>query len=84
MNQFSMNLERARLLLQQGRTADAKKELKQVLSQEPDNDMALSLYGQCLLEEKKTEEAITVFQQAIAKDPEHGYYFYLLGFAYYQ
>jgi tetratricopeptide (TPR) repeat protein len=37
-----------------------------------------------LLEEKKTEEAIAVFQQAIAKDPEHGYYFYLLGFAYYQ
>jgi tetratricopeptide (TPR) repeat protein len=84
MNEFSMNLERARLLLQQGRTADAKKELKQVLSQDPDNDIALSLYGQCLLEEKKTEEAITVFQQAIAKDPEHGYYFYLLGFAYYQ
>ncbi|HPH32482.1 MAG TPA: tetratricopeptide repeat protein [Chitinophagaceae bacterium] len=84
MNEFSMNLERARLLLQQGRTADAKKELKQVLSQDPDNDTALSLYGQCLLEEKKTDEAISVFQQAISKDPEHGYYFYLMGFAYYQ
>ncbi len=84
MNEFSTNLERARLLLQQGRTTDAKKELKQVLSQDPDNDTALSLYGQCLLEEKKTEEAIAVFQQAIAMDPEEGYYFYLLGFAYYQ
>ncbi len=83
MNQFDVNLERARLLLQQGRTADAQKELKQILSQDPDNDSALSLYGQCLLEEKKTDEAIAVFQQAISLDPEHGYYFYLLGFAYY-
>lgn len=83
MNEFSMLLERARLLLSQGRTADAKKELQQVLSQDPGNDTALSLYGQCLLEEKKTDEAIQVFQQAIAIEPEHAYYFYLLGFAYY-
>ncbi len=83
MNEFSTILERARLLLSQGRTTDAKKELQQVLSQDPGNDIALSLYGQCLLEEKKTDEAITVFHQAIAIDPEHAYYFYLLGFAYY-
>jgi len=83
MNEFSMHLERARLLLSQGRTADAQKELKQILAQDPENDTALSLYGQCLLEEKKTDEAITLFQKAIAIDPEHGYYFYLLGFAYY-
>jgi tetratricopeptide (TPR) repeat protein len=83
MNEFSMILERARLLLSQGRTADAKKELQQVLSQDPGNDTALALFGQCLLEEKKTDEAIKVFQQVISLEPEHAYYFYLLGFAYY-
>lgn len=83
MNHSDANLERARLLLQQGRTSDALKELKNILAQDPENDLALSLYGQCLLEEKKTEEAIAVFKQTIALDPENGYYFYLLGFAYY-
>ena len=83
MNEFSTLLERARLLLSQGRTTDAKRELQQVLSKDPQNDIALSLFGQCLLEEKKTDEAITVFQQAIALEPENAYYFYLLGFAYY-
>ena len=83
MNEFSTLLERARLLLSQGRTTDAKRELQQVLSKDPQNDLALSLFGQCLLEEKKTDEAIRVFQQAIAIEPENAYYFYLLGFAFY-
>ena len=52
MNHSDANLERARLLLQQGRTADALKELKNILAQDPENDLALSLYGQCLLEDK--------------------------------
>lgn len=83
MNEFSTLLERARLLLSQGRITDAKREIQQVLSKDPQNDIALSLFGQCLLEEKKTDEAITVFQQAIALEPENAFYFYLLGFAYY-
>ena len=40
-----MILGRARLLLDQGRTNDAIKEVKQVLHQDPENDGALSLYA---------------------------------------
>jgi tetratricopeptide (TPR) repeat protein len=77
-------LDRADLLLNQGRYKDAEHTIKQALEQEPDNDYALALLGRCYFDAKRYEDGIAVIQQAIAIQPNHDFYFYLLGFGYYQ
>jgi len=79
-----MILERARLLLEQGRTNDAIKEVKQFLHQEPENDEALSLYARCLYDKNEITEGIEITRQAIRINPENSFYFYLLAFGYYK
>lgn len=77
-------LERARLLLEQGRTNDAIKEIKHLLQQDPENDEALSIYARCLYDKNENDEGIEVVLKAIALDPENSFYFYLLAFGYYK
>jgi tetratricopeptide (TPR) repeat protein len=77
-------LERAKLLLSQGRTNDAIKEIKNLLQQEPENDSALSFYARCLYDKKEFDKGIEIVLNAIRIDPENSYYFYLLGFGYYR
>lgn len=79
-----MLLERARLLLDQGRTNDAIKEVKQFLQKDPENDEALSLYARCLYDKNEISEGIEIILQAIRIDPENSFYFYLLAFGYYK
>jgi tetratricopeptide (TPR) repeat protein len=79
-----MLLERARLLLDQGRTNDAIKEVKQFLQKDPENDEALSLFARCLYEKNEISEGIEIVLQAIRIDPENSFYFYLLAFGYYK
>jgi len=79
-----MLLERARLLLEQGRTNDAIKEIKQFLQKEPENDEALALYARCLYDKNEITEGIEIIRQAIRIDPENSFYFYLLAFGYYK
>ena len=79
-----MILERARLLLDQGRTNDAVKEVKQFLQKEPENDEALSLYARCLYDKNAISEGIEIILQAIRIDPANSFYFYLLAFGYYK
>lgn len=79
-----MLLERARLLLEQGRTNDAIKDVKQFLQKDPENDEALSLYARCLYEKNEITEGIEMMRQAIRMDPENSFYFYLLAFGYYK
>ena len=79
-----MILGRARLLLDQGRTNDAIKEVKQVLHKDPENDEALSLYARCLYDKNEIDEGIEIILQAIRIDPENSFYFYLLAFGYYK
>jgi tetratricopeptide (TPR) repeat protein len=81
---MEMILERARLLLDQGRTNDAIKEVKQFLQKEPENDEALSLYARCLYDKNEITEGIEIIRQAIRIDPENSFYFYLLAFGYYK
>lgn len=76
-------LERANLLLEQGRYKDAEKHIKQVLEQEPENDYALSILSRCYLNNGQYDQGIEAIQQAIAIDPEESFYFYLLGFGHY-
>ena len=77
-------LDRARLLLDQGRTNDAIREVKQFLQEEPENDEALSLYARCLYNKNEISEGIKVTLQAIRLEPENSFYFYLLAFGYYK
>lgn len=77
-------IERARLLLDQGRVSEAIKQLKNALQQDPDNDDALALYARCQYDQKDFEGGIQTLQRAIAIDPENSYYYYLLGFGYYR
>lgn len=77
-------IERARLLLEQGRTADAIKQVKSALEQDPDDDDALALMARCLYAQKDFDGGIALLKRAIAAEPEHSYYYYLLAFGYYR
>src|SRR3954466_1702687 len=77
-------LERAHLLLQQRRFKDAETTIRQLLEQEPRNDEALALLGRCYLNNNKIDEGIRAVKEAITIAPNTAFYFYLLGFGYYQ
>ncbi|MDB5198014.1 MAG: hypothetical protein JWP88_2385 [Flaviaesturariibacter sp.] len=79
----SVLLERADLLLEQGRHRDAEAQIREVLSQEPENDYALSLLGRCFYAGKRFDEGLAVMRNAVAINPENCFYFYLLAFGYY-
>jgi len=76
-------LERAGLLLEQGRYRDAENQIKQILEQDPENDNALSMLGRCYVNNGEYDKGIEVINKAITIEPEIGYYHYLLGFANY-
>jgi tetratricopeptide (TPR) repeat protein len=84
MNDTFQFIERARLLLDNGRISEALQQLKNALQQDPDNDDALALFARCQYMQKDYEAGIATLQRAIAIDPENGYYFYLLAFGYYR
>jgi tetratricopeptide (TPR) repeat protein len=73
-------LERANQLIQLQRYADAEKELKQVLSVEPNRAQALALLAICQAEQNNLKEAVHFIQQAIAQEPDNDYFLYLHAF----
>ena len=77
-------LERANLLLKQGRVNDAITQVKNALQHNPDNDEALAMYARCFFNKKDFDEGIKTTLNAIAIDPDNHYYFYLLAFGYYR
>lgn len=77
-------LERANMLIEQGRPKEAETWVKKVLEQEPENDYALSVLARSYMNGKEYDKGIETVNKAIALDPEESHYFYLLGFAYYQ
>jgi len=77
-------IERAGLLLTQGRANDAISQLKNALQQNPDNDEALAMYARCFFDKKEFDEGIKTTLRAIAISPDNHYYFYLLAFGYYR
>lgn len=84
MSDSNMLLERAQLLLDQGRHNDAKRSVSHALELDPENDYALALLARCNYANKQYNEGIIVIRQAIALDPQESFYFYLLGFGLYQ
>ena len=83
MMNIDILLERAKVLLEQGRNKDAQQQLQQALQNDPGNEYALSLMGRCLYNQKKYDEGINFIKQAIAIRADEDYYFYLLAFGHY-
>ena len=79
---FSPNhLQRAQLLLQQGRFNDAQEALMQVLAAEPEHDYAHAMMGITLLNLKQPKEALEFVRKAIGLAPEESYYHSVLALA---
>jgi tetratricopeptide (TPR) repeat protein len=70
-------LERAHQLVQAGRFADAEKELRNVLAQDPNIPFALALFAICRGEQGFLDEALDASQNAISKQPDNDYFLYL-------
>lgn len=77
-------LERAQLLLAQGRPKDAERQLADALRIDPENDYALGLLARCKYDQKQIPAGIEAVKSAIRIMPGEGYYYYLLAFGYYQ
>jgi tetratricopeptide (TPR) repeat protein len=77
-------IERAQLLLEQGRIPEAEKNIREALQQEPENDFALALLARCYFNRKEFAKGIELIEKAISIFPQEPFYYYLLGFAYYQ
>lgn len=70
---MSAGIERAALLIQQGRSQDAEEYLRQALTQDPENGSALTLLAHCLVDREKYEEAQAIAGQAIALEPDFAF-----------
>lgn len=67
---MSQHLERAQLLIQQHRFADAERQLGQALAHDPEDAWAMVLLALCLTERKAHAEASIRAQQAIGLAPD--------------
>ncbi len=74
---FQHLYERAHLLLTQGRFDDAERELKSILSQNPNDEVALLLYAELRLAQSKEDEAEQYVKTAIGLNPSNPNLFYL-------
>ncbi|MCX6181208.1 MAG: tetratricopeptide repeat protein [Bacteroidetes bacterium] len=74
MSQF---LSRAEILLEQGRFADAEKEIKKHLSEFPEHAHAIGLLARIYLQSEKYDEAMSTIDDAIRLDASEGYYYYI-------
>jgi tetratricopeptide (TPR) repeat protein len=83
---FTVNshIQRARLLLQQGRLRDAEKEIGFALRENPDDAEALLLLAECKVDSKQYDEAIRLLHNCIALEPDYHRNYYLLAFCYYR
>jgi tetratricopeptide (TPR) repeat protein len=70
-------LQRAQQLLQTGRYKEAEKELRMVLTSDPNRAEALALFAICRSEQGAMQEAMTTIQNAIGQQPANDYYLYL-------
>ncbi|WP_132055976.1 tetratricopeptide repeat protein [Pseudocnuella soli] len=77
-------LDRAGLLLAQGRAKDAEVAAREVLAQEPYNDAALALLGRCAFELGHIPDGMGFIREALAIRPEASFYYYLLAYGHYQ
>jgi tetratricopeptide (TPR) repeat protein len=72
-----LHFQRSQLLINQGRYDLAEKELRQLLSAEPDYASAHGLLAVCLSEKQQHEEALKEIREAIALSPSHSGFHYI-------
>ncbi|MDA0634825.1 tetratricopeptide repeat protein [Nonomuraea sp. MCN248] len=72
-------LSRARLLLQLGRPADAERELRAILTEEPQHVGAHALLGLALVQQGRTDEALEESREAVRLAPDYWVPHYLSG-----
>ena len=73
------NLDRARLLMQQDRFAQAEGELRLYLADQPEDGTAHALLAVCLLQLKKLNPAEASARQAVALEPDESFSHRILG-----
>lgn len=73
-----MQIERINILFSQGRFEMAYKEVKELLSQEPQNDQAICSLASVCIVLGKLEEGEQVAKDGLMRQPWNSYYFYLL------
>lgn len=74
---MSAHLERARLLLQQSRPAEAEREAMQSLAVRPDDPQAHSLLALCRIQQRKGPEALQSAEAAVGLAPDHSFHHYV-------
>ena len=70
-------MERAHQLIQLQRYKEAEKELRDILSLDPNRAEALALFAICQAEQNNIEEADRLIKQAISKEPDNDHFLYL-------
>jgi tetratricopeptide (TPR) repeat protein len=70
-------LQRARQLLETGRVKEAEKELRNLLTQDPNSPEGLALLSICRSELGFKDDAVTIIQSAISQQPDNDYFLYL-------
>jgi Flp pilus assembly protein TadD len=83
MSNIQPYIQKAEILLEQGRARDAEKQLGEALKHDPENHRVLCLLGKCKYDLKEFAQGISLIQRAIHLAPDEDYYYYLLGFGYY-
>ncbi|MCB9294832.1 MAG: tetratricopeptide repeat protein [Lewinellaceae bacterium] len=80
---MNIHLERGKLLLAQSRLAEAERELKEALSQQPDDAYAMAWLAECYLNGKRFAEALEVSERAMRFAPNNGFLLYTLARSYF-
>jgi tetratricopeptide (TPR) repeat protein len=77
-------IERARTLLELRRPADAERELRGLLAQNPQHSAAHSFLALALLEQGGTADAVTEAHEAVRLAPDHWFPHYVAGHVHYR
>ncbi|MGW0802339.1 tetratricopeptide repeat protein [Nonomuraea sp. NPDC002799] len=75
-------IQRAGTLLSMRRPADAERELRGVLTEQPQHDTAHALLALALVQQGRAREAVEAAHEAVRLSPEHWYPHYMAGQVY--
>lgn len=75
-------IQRATLLIEHRRFADAERELRLILASEPNHSYALALIGLTRTELGNHDEGLDYLKQALGQQPDNPYFLYLTGLVY--
>lgn len=80
---MNIHLERGKLLLAQNRLSEAERELKEALSQQPNDAYAMAWLAECYLNGKRFADALEVSERAMGLAPNNGFLLYTLARSYF-